>query len=63
MPIKGSVPVVEEEYDFSRPADTARNVISAVVGVSILFGVVAAAQAVFNRASEQTNAVSEMEAF
>lgn len=63
MPVKGQIPVVEEDFDLSRPGYTARNAINAVVGVGLLLGVIAVAQSAYNRVSEQTNAVSQMEAF
>jgi len=66
MPVKGQIPVVEQDYDLTSAdgaVSTGKGVISGVLGVSMLFAIVATARALYNRASEEVDGVKEVEVF
>lgn len=66
MPVKGSIPVIDQDYDLTS-ADgfmtTGRNVVAGVLGVSMLLGIAAGGRALWNRASEEVPQVDEVEVF
>ncbi|TKX79269.1 hypothetical protein EXE53_16710 [Halorubrum sp. SD626R] len=58
---QGTIPVVDAEYDLSDPADTGKTVATSVVGVTMMFAIFAAGRAAWNRLSQETDAVSQVE--
>ena len=66
MVVKGEIPVIDEDYDLSSAGGlvtTGKNVVAAILGVSMLLGIVAAGRALWNRASEEVETVEEVEVF
>jgi len=66
MPVKGEIPVIEQDYDLTSAdgaVSTGKGVISGVLGISMLFAIVAAARTLYNRASEEVDTVNEIEVF
>ena len=66
MPVKGTIPVVDERYDLtsgSGAMNTAKTALGGAVGFAMLFGIVAGGRALWNRASETTDRVSTVEVF
>ncbi len=66
MPVKGNIPVIDEDYDFTSAdgaVSTTRNVLTGVLGISMLFAIVAAARALYNRASEEVDSAQPIEVF
>jgi len=58
---QGTIPVLDAEYDLSDPADTAQTALSGVIGATMMFAIFAAARAAWNRLSQETDAVSQVE--
>jgi len=63
MVVKGEIPVVEESYDVSDPVSTGKTALTGMVGFAMLFGIVAGGRAIWNRVSQSTNALGEVEVF
>jgi hypothetical protein len=61
MVLEGEIPVLDEEYDLSDPSGTAMTAVSGIVGVAMMFGIFAAGRAVYNRLSQETDAVNQIE--
>ena len=61
MVLKGSIPVLDESYDLSDPSGTAMTAASSVVGVTMMLAIFAAGRTVFNRLSQETDALDEVE--
>lgn len=61
MVLEGEIPVLDEEYDLSDPSGTAMTALSGVIGVAMMFGIFAAGRAVYNRLSQETDAVNQIE--
>lgn len=60
---KGTIPFVEKDFDLKDPSGTAQNFAGGVLGIVMLFGATALARTVWNRISQTTDAVSEVEVF
>ena len=58
---QGTIPVLDSEYDLSDPAGTASTAISGVVGVAMMLGIFALGRSLYNTASNQTDALNEVE--
>lgn len=58
---KGTIPVVDQEYDLSDPAGTGKTALSGVIGVTMMLAIFAAGRSVFNRLSQETDALNEVE--
>jgi hypothetical protein len=61
MVLKGEIPVLDESYDLSDPSGTAMTAVSGIVGVAMMFGIFAAGRSVYNRLSQETDAVNQIE--
>lgn len=61
MVLKGEIPVLDESYDLSDPSGTAMTAVSGIIGVAMMFGIFAAGRAVYNRLSQETDAVTQIE--
>lgn len=61
MALKGTIPVLDEPYDLMNPADTGMTVIQGVLGVTMMLGIFAAGRSLWNRLSQQTDAVGQVE--
>jgi hypothetical protein len=61
MVLQGTIPVLDEEYDLSDPAMTAKTAVSGVVGVAMMFGIFAVGRSLYNRLSQETDAVNQIE--
>ena len=61
MVVEGSIPVLDESYDLSDPSGTAMTAVSGVVSVTMMIAIFAAGLTVFNRLSQETDALDEVE--
>ena len=59
--LEGTIPVVGEDYDLSDPAGTGKTVVTASLGVAMMFGIFAVGRELFNRASQTTDQLNEVE--
>ena len=61
--LKGNIPFVDQSYDLKDPSGTAQSFAGGVIGIVMLFGATALARTVWNRISQTTDVVNEMEVF
>ena len=61
MVLKGTIPVLDESYDLSDPSGTAMTAVSGIIGVSMMFAIFAAGRSIYNRLSQETDAVNQVE--
>lgn len=61
MVLSGEIPVLDESYDLSDPTGTAKTAVSGVVGVAMMFGIFAVGRSLYNRLSQETDAVNQIE--
>lgn len=66
MPVKGDIPVVDEQYDLTSvegAVNTGQNVVAGAVGVGMAIGIFAAGRAMYNKVQESTDSVQQVEVF